>query len=78
VTLADTSVKWKIAIEIVYGQTGFVSTLINFQAAFQQAGIHFIHDDEMGGFGRRLAEKSTLANEAAIRRAFETAEDRFH
>jgi transcriptional regulator with XRE-family HTH domain len=36
---------------------GYVSTLIKIQAAFEQAGIQFIDDDEMGGFGLRMAKK---------------------
>jgi transcriptional regulator with XRE-family HTH domain len=37
--------------------TGNVSTLLKIQAAFEQAGIQFIDEDEMGGFGLRLAKK---------------------
>jgi transcriptional regulator with XRE-family HTH domain len=37
--------------------TGYVSTLLRIQAAFEQAGIQFIGDDEMGGFGLRMARK---------------------
>jgi transcriptional regulator with XRE-family HTH domain len=37
--------------------TGNVSTLLKIQAAFEQAGIQFINEDEMGGFGLRLAKK---------------------
>ena len=37
--------------------TGYVSTLLKIQAAFEQAGIQFIDDDEMGGFGLRIAKK---------------------
>ena len=36
---------------------GYVSTLLKIQAAFEQAGIQFIDDDEMGGFGLRMAKK---------------------
>jgi transcriptional regulator with XRE-family HTH domain len=36
--------------------TGFVSTLIKIQTAFEQAGIQFIDDDETGGFGLRMAK----------------------
>ena len=36
---------------------GHVSTLLKIQAAFEQAGIHFIDEDEMGGFGVRMAKK---------------------
>jgi transcriptional regulator with XRE-family HTH domain len=37
--------------------TGYVSTLIKIQAAFEQAGIQFIDDDAIGGFGLRMAKK---------------------
>jgi transcriptional regulator with XRE-family HTH domain len=37
--------------------TGYVSTMVRIQEAFEQAGIQFIDDDEMGGFGLRLAKK---------------------
>jgi len=37
--------------------TGYVSTLVRIQAAFEQAGIQFIDDDETGGFGLRMAKK---------------------
>ena len=37
--------------------TGYVSTMVRIQAAFEQAGIQFIDDDEMGGFGLRMAKK---------------------
>jgi transcriptional regulator with XRE-family HTH domain len=37
--------------------TGYVSTLVRIQAALEKAGIQFIEDDEMGGFGLRLAKK---------------------
>ena len=37
--------------------TGYVSTLVRIQAAFENAGILFIDDDEMGGFGLRMAKK---------------------
>ena len=37
--------------------TGYVSTLVRIQAAFEQAGIQFIDDDELGGFGLRMAKK---------------------
>jgi transcriptional regulator with XRE-family HTH domain len=37
--------------------TGYVSTLAKIQAAFEQAGIYFIEEDEMGGFGVRMAKK---------------------
>jgi transcriptional regulator with XRE-family HTH domain len=35
--------------------TGYVSTLVRIQAAFEQAGIQFIDDDEY--FGLRMAKK---------------------
>jgi len=37
--------------------TGYVSTLVKIQEAFQQAGVQFIDDDELGGFGLRMAKK---------------------
>jgi transcriptional regulator with XRE-family HTH domain len=37
--------------------TGNISTLLKIQAAFEQAGIQFIDDDETGGFGLRMAKK---------------------
>jgi transcriptional regulator with XRE-family HTH domain len=37
--------------------TGYVSTMVRIQAAFGKAGIQFIDDDEMGGFGLRIAKK---------------------
>jgi transcriptional regulator with XRE-family HTH domain len=36
---------------------GYVSTLVKIQAAFEHAGIQFIEDDELGGFGVRMAKK---------------------
>jgi transcriptional regulator with XRE-family HTH domain len=36
---------------------GYVSTLLKIQGAFEQAGIQFIDEDEMGGFGVRMAKK---------------------
>ena len=33
------------------------SPAVRIQAAFEQAGIQFIGDDEMGGFGLRMAKK---------------------
>jgi transcriptional regulator with XRE-family HTH domain len=35
----------------------YVSTLIRIQAAFEQAGIQFIGDDEAGGIGVRISKK---------------------
>jgi transcriptional regulator with XRE-family HTH domain len=37
--------------------TGYVSTLVRIQAAFEQAGIQFIDDDDAGGIGVRIAKK---------------------
>jgi hypothetical protein len=37
--------------------TGYVSTMVRIQAAFEQAGIQFIDDDELGGFGLRMAKR---------------------
>jgi transcriptional regulator with XRE-family HTH domain len=37
--------------------TGYVSTLVRIQEAFEQAGIEFIDGDEIGGFGLRMAKK---------------------
>jgi transcriptional regulator with XRE-family HTH domain len=37
--------------------TGNISTLLKIQAAFEQAGIQFIDEDETGGFGVRMAKK---------------------
>jgi len=37
--------------------TGYVSTLLKIQAAFEQAGIQFIDDDVTGGFGLRMAKR---------------------
>jgi hypothetical protein len=36
---------------------GYVSTLLRIQKAFEQAGVHFIDDDESGGIGVRLQKK---------------------
>jgi hypothetical protein len=37
--------------------TGYISTMVRIQAAFEHAGIRFIDDDENGGFGLRFAKK---------------------
>jgi len=37
--------------------TGYVSTLVRIQAAFEGAGVLFIDDDETAGIGLRLAKK---------------------
>jgi transcriptional regulator with XRE-family HTH domain len=36
--------------------SGYVSTLVRIQAAFEQAGIQFLEEDAMGGFGLRMAK----------------------
>ena len=37
--------------------TGYVSTLVRIQAAFEDAGVLFIDDDDIAGIGLRLAKK---------------------
>jgi transcriptional regulator with XRE-family HTH domain len=37
--------------------TGYVSTLVRIREAFEKAGIEFIDEDEISGFGLRLAKK---------------------
>jgi transcriptional regulator with XRE-family HTH domain len=37
--------------------TGYVSTLVRIQAAFEDAGVQFIDADELTGIGLRLAKK---------------------
>jgi transcriptional regulator with XRE-family HTH domain len=37
--------------------TGYVSTLVRIQAAFEDAGVLFIDGDETAGIGLRLAKK---------------------
>ena len=37
--------------------TGYVSTLVRIQAAFEGAGVLFIDDDETAGIGLRLARR---------------------
>lgn len=37
--------------------TGYGSTIVRIQAAFEQAGVLFIDDDEIAGIGLRLAKK---------------------
>ena len=36
--------------------TGYISTLMRIQTAFERAGILFTEDDEAGGFGVRMAK----------------------
>ena len=37
--------------------TGYVSTVMRIQAAFEKAGVLFITDDEIAGIGVRLTKK---------------------
>ncbi len=37
--------------------TGYVSTIVRIQAAFEDAGVLFIDDDETAGIGLRLTKK---------------------
>ena len=37
--------------------TGYVSTVMRIEAAFEKAGILFITDDELAGIGVRLTKK---------------------
>ena len=37
--------------------TGYVSTLLRIQTAFENAGVLFIDDDQTAGIGVRLAKK---------------------
>jgi len=37
--------------------TGYVSTIVRIQAAFEQAGVLFIDHDETAGIGLRLTKK---------------------
>jgi transcriptional regulator with XRE-family HTH domain len=37
--------------------TGYASTLLRIQAALEQAGIDFIENDDIGGFGLRFSKK---------------------
>jgi transcriptional regulator with XRE-family HTH domain len=39
--------------------TGYASTLVRIQAALEQAGIEFIENDEVGGYGLRFSKKET-------------------
>jgi hypothetical protein len=57
------SVDWMVAISCWprgtgwWQLTGYVSTMVRIQEAFEQAGIQFIDDDETGGFGVRMAKR---------------------
>ena len=37
--------------------TGYVSTIVRIQAAFEDAGVLFIDDDDTAGIGLRLTKK---------------------
>ena len=37
--------------------TGYASTLVRIRAALEQAGIEFIENDEIGGYGLRFSKK---------------------
>jgi predicted transcriptional regulator len=37
--------------------SGYVSTIVRIQDAFEDAGVVFIEDDETGGIGLRLTKK---------------------
>jgi transcriptional regulator with XRE-family HTH domain len=37
--------------------TGYASTLLRIQTALEQAGIEFIENDDIGGFGLRFSKK---------------------
>jgi len=37
--------------------TGYASTLVRIQAAFEVAGIEFIENDDVGGYGLRFSNK---------------------
>jgi hypothetical protein len=37
--------------------TGYASTLVRIQAAFERAGIEFIENDDIGGYGLRFSKK---------------------
>jgi transcriptional regulator with XRE-family HTH domain len=37
--------------------TGYVSTIVRIQAAFEEAGVLFIDDDETAGIGLRMTKK---------------------
>ena len=62
--------------------TGYVSTLVRIQAAFEQAGIQFIDDDETGGFSclssaPRLASVSPYALPASLSQRSQIGADSF-
>jgi transcriptional regulator with XRE-family HTH domain len=37
--------------------TGYASTLVRIQAALERAGIEFIENDDIGGYGLRFSKK---------------------
>jgi transcriptional regulator with XRE-family HTH domain len=37
--------------------TGYASTLVRIQAAFERAGLEFIEKDDIGGYGLRFSKK---------------------
>jgi len=37
--------------------TGYASTLVRIQAALEQAGIEFIDNDDIGGYGLRFSKR---------------------
>lgn len=39
--------------------TGYVSTLLKIQAAFEKAGVQFIEEDESGGIGLRMNRRKS-------------------
>ena len=51
----------------VHTITGYASTLARIQAAFEDAGVLFIDEDELGGIGVRLAKKEKTAMTSSFR-----------
>jgi hypothetical protein len=49
--------------------TGGLCFMLKIQAAFEQAGIQFIDDDEIGGFGLRMAKKRRESGKRFRKRA---------
>jgi hypothetical protein len=37
--------------------SGYASTLVKIQAALERAGIQFIDDDDVGGYGLRFSKR---------------------
>jgi transcriptional regulator with XRE-family HTH domain len=48
--------------------TGYASTLVRIQSAFEQAGIQFLDEDAAGGIGLRIAKIKDKAVRAKRRR----------